>query len=80
MTMRTITLEEAQGHLAEIIANLPPGEEVVITRDEKPVATVRATPPAAARKPRQLGTLKGTVLYIAPDFDAIPEGFEEYVE
>lgn len=28
---------------------------------------------------RQLGTLKGSVLYMAPDFDAIPEGFEEYV-
>ena len=39
-----------------------------------------ATAPAPQRKPRQLGTLKGTVLYVAPDFDAIPEGFEEYVE
>lgn len=29
---------------------------------------------------RRLGTLKGSVLYMAPDFDAIPEGFEAYVE
>jgi antitoxin (DNA-binding transcriptional repressor) of toxin-antitoxin stability system len=78
--MQTITVQEAQSHLAEIIDKLPPGEEVVITRDDKPVATIRATFPTKPRKPRQLGTLKGSVLYMAPDFDAIPEGFEEYVE
>jgi antitoxin (DNA-binding transcriptional repressor) of toxin-antitoxin stability system len=77
--MQTIPLEEAQLHLSEIIAKLTPGEEVVLTRDSKPVATIRATPPPA-QKPRQPGTLRGTVLYMAPDFDAIPEGFEEYVE
>jgi antitoxin (DNA-binding transcriptional repressor) of toxin-antitoxin stability system len=78
--MQSVTLAEAQSRLAEIIENLPPGEEVVITRDDKPVATIRAAPPPPSRKPRQLGTLKGTVLYMAPDFDAIPEGFEEYVD
>ncbi len=79
MTMQTIALEEAQLHLLEIIDKLAPGAEVVITRDDKPIAALRATP-APPRRPRQPGTLKGTVLYIAPDFDAIPEGFEEYVE
>lgn len=77
---QTITVQEAQNHLAELIEKLPPGEEIVITRDDKPVATLRATSPMMTRKPRQLGTLKGSVLYMAPDFDAIPEGFEEYVE
>ena len=56
---------------------LPPGGEVVITRDEKPVATLRAAPPP--REAPRFGTLKGTILYIAPDFDAIPEGFEDYL-
>jgi len=77
--MQTITLEQAQSRLPEIIEKLTPGEEVVITRDDKPIAALRAAP-APPRLPRQPGTLKGTVLYIAPDFDAIPEGFEEYVE
>jgi antitoxin (DNA-binding transcriptional repressor) of toxin-antitoxin stability system len=72
--MQTITVEEAQNHLAEIIGKLPPGEEVILTRDDKPVATIRAT-----RDPPLLGTLKGTILYIAPDFDDIPEGFEDYL-
>jgi len=77
--MQTIPVEKAEGHLAEIIEKLSPGEEVVLTRDDQPVATIRAMPTPPPRKPRQPGTLKGTILYIAPDFDAIPEGFEEYL-
>ena len=75
--MQEVTLEEAQLHLAEIIAKLSPGTEVRIVDGSKAIATLRSTellqPPAR----RQLGTLKGSVTYIAPDFDAIPPGFEE---
>lgn len=69
--MQTIPLEQAENHLPEIINKLSPGEEIVLTRDAIPLATIR--------KLRSLGTLKGSVLYIAPDFDDIPEGFEEYL-
>jgi antitoxin (DNA-binding transcriptional repressor) of toxin-antitoxin stability system len=69
--MRTVPIEQAEGHLGEILDQLAPGEEIVLTRDGIPVATTR--------KLRPLGTLKGSVLYIAPDFDDIPEGFEEYL-
>jgi antitoxin (DNA-binding transcriptional repressor) of toxin-antitoxin stability system len=75
--MQTIAVEQAEGHLAEIIENLAPGEEVILTLDAKPVATIRATLPLPGNPPR-FGTLKGSILYIAPDFDAIPEGFEDY--
>jgi antitoxin (DNA-binding transcriptional repressor) of toxin-antitoxin stability system len=78
--MQSVTVEEAQRHLAEILEKLPPGAELVITRDDKPVATLRAAPPATPQRHRQLGTLRGSVLNMAPDFDAIPEGFEEYLE
>ncbi len=78
--MQTVTLEEAQSHLAEIIEKLPPGGEVVIIREDKPVATIRAATAPTPQKQRQLGTLRGSVLYMAPDFNAIPEGFEEYIE
>lgn len=78
--MKTVTVQEAQSRLVELIDNLTPGDEIVLTRDDHPVATIRATQSATSRKRRQLGTLRGSVLYIAPDFDAIPEGFEEYVE
>jgi antitoxin (DNA-binding transcriptional repressor) of toxin-antitoxin stability system len=76
--MHTITLDEAQGRLAEIIEKLAPGEELTLTKDDKPVATIRGIPPRDS-EPRRFGTLKGTVLYMAPDFDDIPEGFEEYL-
>jgi antitoxin (DNA-binding transcriptional repressor) of toxin-antitoxin stability system len=63
--------------LAEIIEKLPPGEEIILTRDDKPVAALRAT--VVSREPPRFGTLKGSILFIAPDFDAIPEGFEDYL-
>jgi hypothetical protein len=69
--MQTVPIEEANGHLAEIIEKLATGEELVLMHDGIPVATIRKLLP--------LGTLKGSVLHIAPDFDEIPEGFEEYL-
>lgn len=76
--MQTIPIEQAERHLAEIVENLPAGEEVILTRHEEPVAILRTVPQASDR-PRQLGTLKGSVLSMAPDFDDIPEGFEDYL-
>lgn len=42
--MSKVTIEEAQTHLAELIDNLAPGEEVVITRDDQPVAQLIGLP------------------------------------
>jgi len=77
--MSTVTLEDAQANLSELIAGLQPGDEIVITRAEQPVARLVAERPPEPR-PRQLGTLRGTVLYMAPDFDAPLEDFREYME
>lgn len=78
MKMQSIDVHDAETQLAEIIDKLAPGEEVVLTRDDEPIATIRATP-AKPRQAPKFGTLKGTVLYMAPDFDEIPEGFEDYL-
>jgi prevent-host-death family protein len=75
----TLTVEEAQAKLKELIDQLAPGEEVVITRNQQPVAKLIATS-EPQRKPRQPGTLRGTVLYMAPDFNAPLEDFKEYME
>lgn len=75
----SITVDEAQATLKELIGKLVPGDEVTITDNHRPVAKLIATP-AASRKPRQPGTLRGTVLYMAPDFDAPLEDFKEYME
>ena len=40
--MSTVTLEEAQAQLPRLIDQLRPGEELVITRDNRPVARLSA--------------------------------------
>jgi antitoxin (DNA-binding transcriptional repressor) of toxin-antitoxin stability system len=76
--MQTISLEEAQMHLLKIIDNLAPGEEIIIIHNDEPLATIRAAQNSKHIEPR-LGTLKGSIMFIASDFDAIPEGFEDYL-
>ncbi len=78
VAMQAIAIDQAERHLSEIIGKLAPGEEVVLRRDDKPVATLRATP-EKQRFVAQLGAMKGSVVYIAPDFDDIPDAFEEYL-
>jgi antitoxin (DNA-binding transcriptional repressor) of toxin-antitoxin stability system len=77
--MTTVSVQQAQAQLSELIRQLTPGEEVLITDNNQLVARLVATslPP---RQPRQPGTLRGTVLYMAPDFDAPLEDFKEYME
>lgn len=77
--MSTVPLEEVQSQLAKLIEQLRPGEEIVVTRDQKPVARLvgLALP---ERSPRRLGTMKGTVLRMAPDFGTPLEDFKEYME
>ena len=77
--MSSLTVQEAQAKLSELIHNLKPGDEVVITDNDQPVARLV---PAEQRKqtPRRPGTLRGTVKYMAPDFDAPLDDFTEYME
>jgi antitoxin (DNA-binding transcriptional repressor) of toxin-antitoxin stability system len=75
--MSTVTLEEAQAHLAELIDRLQPGETLVITRDEKPVARLLVEE-SPKRKPRKAGSAKG-VLTILQEDDEHLKDFEEYM-
>ena len=76
--MQTIAIEDAQAQLPELIDHLQVGEEVIITRDQKPVARLIGER-KPERPPRRPGTLRGTVLYMAPDFDAELDDFKEYM-
>ena len=78
--MSTVTLEEAQAGLADLIQHLQPGEEVLITRGNKPVARLVGETMANRNRPRRLGTLQGTVAFVAPDFDEPLADFGEYME
>lgn len=72
--MPTVTIEEAQKKLPELIAQLAAGEELIITAAGQPLAKVisQASPTTPVRR---LGTLRGSVLYMAPDFDEPLEDF-----
>ena len=73
----SVTLEEAQAHLSELIDRLQPGETLVITRNEKPVARLLVEE-SPKRKPRKAGSAKG-MLTILQDDDEHLKDFEEYM-
>ena len=56
--MTTVTLEEAQAKLPELIEHLTAGEELLITRNELPIARLTAEE-KPKRKPRKAGMPKG---------------------
>lgn len=76
--MKTITLNEAMARLSELIEQLQPGEEILITRNDQPVAKLVGGAKYERPVPK-LGTLKGTVLNMAPDFNAPLEEFKDYM-
>jgi prevent-host-death family protein len=73
--MDAVSIHDAKTNFSKLVARAEAGEEIIVRRGSKPVAKlVRYDPP---KQPRQLGRLKGRI-WIAPDFDEIPEGFEDY--
>jgi prevent-host-death family protein len=79
--MTTVTIEQAQAKLPELIDNLAAGEEVVITRNQQPVAKlVSERPPSAVQQRPGPGLGKGMITFLAPDFDAPLEDMKEYME
>lgn len=76
--MHTATVEEVQSHLPELLDQLAPGDEVVITRDGQPVAVV--TKPPRTSWPCQPGSARGRSFWMAPDFDTPLDDFAEYTE
>ena len=76
--MTIISIEDAQTNLAELIRNMMPGDEVIITSNAQPVARLLPASEPQVKTPRQPGTLRGTVLYMAPDFNAPLDEFKDY--
>jgi len=74
----TVTLEEAQARLKELIGKLAPGEEVVITQDDKPVAKLVGESPLkpGLRPPPGLG--RGMITIVSDDDEHLTD-FAEYM-
>ncbi len=73
----TITIEDAQSHLAEIVAALAPGKEVFIIQNERPVAKLVGQEPIV-RLPRKPGSATGKLIIHAEDDEHLAD-FAEYL-
>jgi antitoxin (DNA-binding transcriptional repressor) of toxin-antitoxin stability system len=76
--MATVNLDDAKTHLSELISGLNPGEQMVIVRNGEPLATLTRNHPG--QWPCRAGSAKHTKHWMAPDFDAPLEDFQEYME
>lgn len=74
--MTQATIHEAKTHLSKLIRKALEGEEVIIANRDKPLVRLEVIKPPKAK--RQIGWAKGTVTYIARDFDEPLPEFEEY--
>lgn len=75
--MMTTTMQEAQVHLATLIAQLKPGEELVIVEQDRPVArlTAERTEKPGLRRP---GSAIGKLTIVEDDDDHLAD-FREYM-
>lgn len=72
----TISLEEAQATLSDLISTLGPGEAVVITKDDRPVAELRL---CAVGKPLpRFGNCQGMLAIVTEDEEHLKD-FQEYM-
>ncbi|HEY3242647.1 MAG TPA: type II toxin-antitoxin system prevent-host-death family antitoxin [Phycisphaerae bacterium] len=74
--MRTVQLIEAQAHLADLVASVASGSDVVITQDQEPVARLTAVgaPPSLAEiQPVSVGAV---LRPLGPDDDWLAEMLE----
>jgi antitoxin (DNA-binding transcriptional repressor) of toxin-antitoxin stability system len=73
--MSTITLQEAQARLAELVHGLAPGEGVTITETDRPVARLVTAPAAEAPRPVP-GRCRGMLTIIAEDDEHLKDWAE----
>jgi prevent-host-death family protein len=73
----TITLEEAQSKLGELVRTLTLGDEIVITQDQEPVAKLVGQRPSERKQPI-LGNCKGMITLAVEDDEHLKD-FAEYM-
>lgn len=73
--MKPVDLAEAKEHLDELVEQASRGEDVVIVKDDRPLARLV---PIQEKRERRFGSAKGQIK-IAEDFDEPLEDFREYM-
>jgi prevent-host-death family protein len=75
--MAQLNIAEAKAHFSEIIQKALLGEEVVIAKGNRPL--VKLVPLVDPKHKRSPGSGKGQIKYMADDFDATLDDFQEYM-
>ena len=75
--MSIVTIREAQAKLLDLIHKLMPGEEVVITENNQPVAKLVSEKPLVIQRPGP-GLCKGMITIVADDEKHLKD-FVEYM-
>jgi antitoxin (DNA-binding transcriptional repressor) of toxin-antitoxin stability system len=76
--MTSVTLEEAQKKLPELLTRLQPGEELTISDNGQPLAQVRKA--ERTSWPCKAGSYKKAEFWMTADFDAPLDEFKDYME
>lgn len=76
--MSQFNIAEAKAQFSSLVKKAMLGEEVIISKDNHPLLRFTPITPEPPKQ-RVPGTGKHLVIYMADDFDAIPEGFEDYI-
>jgi prevent-host-death family protein len=71
--MLTVQINEAQSRLMELVTSVENGEEIVITRDDKPVARLIASSPAHSLADLQPISVGAVLRPLSPDDDLLEE-------
>lgn len=73
----TVTIEVAQASLKSLIHQLAPGDEVIITENQQPVARLIGDS-TRLRRPRTPGNCNGLIALLIEDDEHL-EGFADYM-
>jgi prevent-host-death family protein len=74
--MTQFNIADAKSHFSELVQKALTGEDVIISRDNKPI--LRLVPVKNVGKARKPGSAKGKILFMAADFDEPLADFAEY--
>ncbi|MBE7529696.1 MAG: type II toxin-antitoxin system Phd/YefM family antitoxin [Ardenticatenaceae bacterium] len=75
--MTQVTIHEAKTNLSRLIQQALAGEEIVIAKGKQPLVKLVALP--EAQTGRRIGHSPDVILYIADDFDAPLDDFQDYM-
>jgi len=76
--MKKVTIYEAKTHFSQLVDAVLAGEEVIVSRRDKPV--IRLTAYTEKQKSREIGTAKGLVKKMGSSFNDPIEDWEESLD